>query len=182
MNTTGFETSGNAILSVTDPADRFGVTLCLTTGREALHRGDTDVAGAMLDEAATRAQHDQRRDAPHPPPAPSGREPVMTTPRPARRDSRPTWIWWWLGVIITAAWPLIAFAHYGNGQPGQLTTTGWIAETIWLAILTAIGISVTIARRHTDPLGAASKHNPGVTRGQGAERHPRRTDTPAPPA
>jgi len=37
-------------------------------------------------------------------------------------------------------------------------------------------------RKLTDPLGAASKHISGVTRSQGAERRPRRENTPAPPA
>ena len=57
MNTTieHYTRSGEAILTVTDPADQFGVTLCLAAGTQALGRGEQDVAGAMLDEAAARA-------------------------------------------------------------------------------------------------------------------------------
>ena len=55
MNTTQYAHASDAILNVTDPADRFGVTICLTTGTEALSEGKPDIAGAMLDEAAARA-------------------------------------------------------------------------------------------------------------------------------
>ena len=109
----------------------------------------------------------------------------MTT---RRRNQGPTWAIWWIGVVLTAAWPLVAFAHYANGKPGTLTGTGWAAEAIWLGILVVIGVSIAVASHRaqdsklTDPLGAASKHNPDMTRGQGAERHPRRKDTPAPTA
>ena len=55
MNTTQYAHASNAILAVTDPADRFGTKICLATGTEALREGKPDVASAMLDEAAHRA-------------------------------------------------------------------------------------------------------------------------------
>jgi hypothetical protein len=50
-----FKRSSKAILAVTEPADRYGVTICLDTGAKALLAGDHETAGAMLDEAAARA-------------------------------------------------------------------------------------------------------------------------------
>jgi hypothetical protein len=57
MTTTAeqFERDAAAILAVTAPEDQFGTSLCINAARTAASRGDYDTAGALLDEACTRA-------------------------------------------------------------------------------------------------------------------------------
>lgn len=50
-----FKRSRQAILAAADPADQYGVTICLDAGAKALLAGDHETAGAMLDEASARA-------------------------------------------------------------------------------------------------------------------------------